>query len=80
MPRKPNRETTVERIYREVTGQKMPQSVKRILLHKAKFKLKPLLAQQNVLGMGRSVAITRESERLQSLLCIAWSVARSDAA
>jgi AraC-like DNA-binding protein len=42
MPRKPNRETTVERIYREVTGQKMPQFIKRILLHKAKFKLKPL--------------------------------------
>jgi hypothetical protein len=34
MPPKPRRETPVERIYREVTGRKMPTSVKRILLPK----------------------------------------------
>jgi hypothetical protein len=28
------KETTIERIYREVTGRKMPNSVKRILLPK----------------------------------------------
>jgi hypothetical protein len=38
MPRKPSRETPVERIYREVTGQKMPDSIKRILLRKPKIK------------------------------------------
>jgi hypothetical protein len=42
MPQKPNRETPIERIYREVIGQKMPQSIKRILLHTPKYKLKPL--------------------------------------
>ena len=30
----PRRETTIERIYREVTGKKMPNAVKRILLPK----------------------------------------------
>ena len=42
MPRKPGRETPVERIFREVTGQKMPASIRRILLRKPKEKLKPL--------------------------------------
>ncbi len=36
MPRKPPRETPVERIFREVTGNKMPAVVKRILLPKQK--------------------------------------------
>ena len=36
MPKKPPRETPVERIYREVTGKKMPAVVKRILLPKQK--------------------------------------------
>jgi hypothetical protein len=40
MPLRPRRETTIERIYREVTGRKMPPSVKRILLGKRKSKAK----------------------------------------
>jgi len=32
MPLKPRRETPIERIYREVTGNKMPGVVKRVLL------------------------------------------------
>jgi hypothetical protein len=32
------KETTIERIYREVTGNKMPAEVKRILLRKRKVK------------------------------------------
>jgi hypothetical protein len=34
MPLKPRRETPIERIYREVTGNKMPSVVKRVLLPK----------------------------------------------
>jgi len=34
MPLKPRHETPIERIFREVTGRKMPASVKRILLPK----------------------------------------------
>ncbi len=34
----PRRETTIERIFREVMGRKMPPSVKRILLRKRKAK------------------------------------------
>ena len=34
MPLKPRRETPIERIYREVTGNKMPAVVKRLLLPK----------------------------------------------
>ena len=34
MPLKPPRETPIERIYREVTGNKMPAVVKRVLLPK----------------------------------------------
>ena len=44
MPRHlPAKETPIERIYREVRGEKMPDAVKRILLkpHKSKIKLKP---------------------------------------
>jgi hypothetical protein len=40
MPTKPHRETTIERIYREVTGRRMPPSVKRILLRKRTVKPK----------------------------------------
>jgi hypothetical protein len=36
MPRKPPRETPVERIFREVSGYKMPASIRRILLPKQK--------------------------------------------
>jgi hypothetical protein len=36
MPHRPHRETTIERLYREVTGRKMPLSVRRILLRKRK--------------------------------------------
>jgi hypothetical protein len=36
MPLKPRRETTIERIYREVTGDKMPAAVKRVLLAKGR--------------------------------------------
>jgi (2Fe-2S) ferredoxin len=32
------KETTIERIYREVTGNKMPAAVKRVLLRKRKVK------------------------------------------
>ena len=32
------KETTIERIYREVTGNKMPAAVKRVLLPKRKVK------------------------------------------
>ena len=32
MPLKPRRETPIERIFREVTGRKMPATVKRVLL------------------------------------------------
>jgi hypothetical protein len=39
---KPSRETTIERIYREVTGRKMPESIKRILLRTPKYKRKLL--------------------------------------
>jgi hypothetical protein len=34
MPRKTRRETTIERIYREVTGLKMPHAIRMILLGK----------------------------------------------
>jgi hypothetical protein len=34
MPPKPRRETPIERIYREVTGNNMPAAVKRVLLPK----------------------------------------------
>ena len=34
MPAKPRRETPIERIYREVTGNNMPAAVKRVLLPK----------------------------------------------
>jgi hypothetical protein len=34
MPHKPRHETPIERIYREVTGNKMPAVVKRVLLPK----------------------------------------------
>jgi hypothetical protein len=34
MPFKPRRETPIERIFREVTGRKMPATVKRVLLPK----------------------------------------------
>ena len=34
MPVNPRRETPIERIYREVTGNKMPAAVKRVLLPK----------------------------------------------
>ena len=34
----PRKETTIERIFREVTGRKMPPSVKPILLRKSKVK------------------------------------------
>ncbi len=40
MPRKPHHETPIERIFREVTGRRMPTSVKRILLRKRKAKAK----------------------------------------
>jgi hypothetical protein len=40
MPHKPLRETPIERIFREVTGRKMPPSLKRILLRKRKAKAK----------------------------------------
>jgi hypothetical protein len=36
MPHKPHRETPIERIYREVTGRKMPLAVRRVLLPKRK--------------------------------------------
>jgi hypothetical protein len=36
MPHKPHHETTIERIFREVTGRRMPPSVRRILLRKPK--------------------------------------------
>jgi hypothetical protein len=36
MPHKPQRETPIERIYREVMGPKMPLAVRRILLCKRK--------------------------------------------
>ncbi len=36
MVARPRAETPIERIFREVTGRKMPQSVKRILLPKRK--------------------------------------------
>jgi hypothetical protein len=39
MPHKP-RETPIERIFREVTGRKMPQSIKLILLRKPRAKPK----------------------------------------
>ena len=38
MPLKPRRETTIERIFREVTGNKMPAAVKCILLPEPKTK------------------------------------------
>jgi len=37
MPLKPRRETPIERIYREVTGNKMPAVVKRVLLPKRRL-------------------------------------------
>ena len=40
MPRKPHCETPIERIFREVTGRRMPASVKCILLRKRKAKAK----------------------------------------
>jgi hypothetical protein len=42
MPRhRPARETLIERIYREVNGEKMPEAVKRILLKIPRPKIKP---------------------------------------
>jgi hypothetical protein len=38
MPRRPHRETTIERIYREVTGRNMPLAIKRVLLRKRRPK------------------------------------------
>jgi hypothetical protein len=38
MPRRPHRETTIERIYREVMGRKMPPAIRHILLRKRKPK------------------------------------------
>jgi hypothetical protein len=38
MPHKPHRETPIERIYREVTGRKMPLAIRRVLLRKPKSK------------------------------------------
>jgi hypothetical protein len=38
MPLKPRRDTPIERIFYEVTGRKMPASVKRILLPRRKTK------------------------------------------
>ena len=43
MPKKPHRETPVERIFREVTGRKMPPSVRRILLPRPTAKRKAAL-------------------------------------
>jgi hypothetical protein len=40
MPHKPHCETPIERIFREVTGRRMPASVKCILLRKRKAKAK----------------------------------------
>jgi hypothetical protein len=40
MSRKNQRETPIERIYREVTGLKMPQSLRRMLLRKPAIKRK----------------------------------------
>ena len=40
MPHKPHPETPIELISREVTGRRMPPSVKRILLRKRKAKAK----------------------------------------
>ena len=37
----PPKKTPIERIYREVTGYRMPQSIKRILLRKRTAKRKP---------------------------------------
>ncbi|MCU1296344.1 MAG: hypothetical protein JWO91_622 [Acidobacteriaceae bacterium] len=42
MPRKPSRETLIERIFREVVGRKMNAIEKRTLLRTPKYKLKPL--------------------------------------
>jgi hypothetical protein len=42
MPRKIQRETPIERIYREVTGRKMPHAVRIILLGKRKRPLRRL--------------------------------------
>jgi hypothetical protein len=39
-PHKAHPETPIERIFREVTGRRMPPSVKRILLRKRKAKAK----------------------------------------
>jgi hypothetical protein len=40
MPRKPPRETPIERMFREASGYKMPASIRRILLRKPRPKLK----------------------------------------
>jgi hypothetical protein len=40
MPQVIRRETTIERIYREVTGRKMSLTIRKILLRKPKAKLK----------------------------------------
>jgi hypothetical protein len=40
MPYKPQRETPIQRIFREVMGRKMPPSVMRILLRKRRAKTK----------------------------------------
>ena len=38
MPHKPHRETTIERIYHEITGRKMPLAIRRVLLDKRRPK------------------------------------------
>ena len=42
MPHKPQHETPIERIYREVTGNKMPAIVKCILLPKQRIERQPM--------------------------------------
>ena len=51
MPLKPRRETPIERIYREVTGNKMPAVVKRILLPKRRFERRKWSRPVEELGM-----------------------------
>jgi hypothetical protein len=39
MPGKPHRESSIEHIYLEVTGRKMPLAIKRVLLRNRKLKV-----------------------------------------
>jgi hypothetical protein len=63
MPHKPRHETPIERIYREVTGNKMPAVVKRVLLPKRRTRRQLIMLGDEwikTLADGRRVKFTNQ--------------------